>query len=409
MAKYYPSPAKAELEIVTTKFFESDTTDGSNNRSIVAISNLPDGEVELISARRQSLHNLARSVDGGETWTKISFGNPEIEGTPYDAAYYIKTSNPDVDRSLLMVNSNAVFIHKNINTTGGTGFDVVLDNTNRPNSTFARTFGFSAYRNIILLAEYGTKNAEDPPRFVYISYDYGETFDVLYEKQIGDMVQPNNYHIHDVAYDPYANRIWIAEGDGVNANIVYTDNLGLTFISLPAQELGSAPRYIRQPTSITPLPDKVVFGSDFQPTGFCVYDRDTRHLTFPFSEDDLKYNLINYTSQNMLLGYASKAITTGTNIEEHVKQYPYNVLFGFVESTEGLNSSTPGRIFATPNGEQFFEIMRPDILEGLRYNRPSRIVGAVSNDPNKYVYFDIGRGSTTYAARFKMPTWVEMK
>jgi len=119
---------------------------------------------------------------------------------------------------------------------------------------------------IIILSTYGDKNAANPPRYIYLSRDYGGTWQEIEVRAIGDMADPANFHLHDVEYDPYSSRIWVAVGDQSNGNVLYSDDWGKTFKQVyPSRAI--------QPTTITALPDRVIFGSDDMPNGIRMWKR----------------------------------------------------------------------------------------------------------------------------------------
>lgn len=115
-------------------------------------------------------------------------------------------------------------------------------------------FGHCKYKNIILLASYGSHNAANSPRFVYASFDHGATWQQIYEGPNMD-----SYHIHDVCYDPWADRIWITEGDTTSRQILYSDDRGATWVPLyPTRGTGG-----NQATAVLPGLHGVAFVSDW--------------------------------------------------------------------------------------------------------------------------------------------------
>ena len=115
-------------------------------------------------------------------------------------------------------------------------------------------------RNIVVLASYG-KFGES--RFGYLSVDGGVTFKQIFEAE-GDT---SHYHIHDIAYDQYQDRIWIASGDYTSDKIYFSDDRGTTWT------VAHGTGY--QSTTIVPMPDYVIFGSDYFPVSVYKWDRRT--------------------------------------------------------------------------------------------------------------------------------------
>ena len=123
--------------------------------------------------------------------------------------------------------------------------------------------GLNAYyddlRNIVVMSSYG-KFGES--RFGYLSVDGGVTFKQIFEAE-GDT---SHYHIHDIAYDQYQDRIWIASGDYISDKIYFSDDRGATWT------VAHGTGY--QSTTIVPMPDYVLFGSDYVPLGVYKWDRE---------------------------------------------------------------------------------------------------------------------------------------
>lgn len=109
--------------------------------------------------------------------------------------------------------------------------------------TLHETFGLDSYDKFVLIGDY-----KGEPK-VYLSNDYGESFNVILE--ITDASHP-----HDVKYDPYEGLIWTTWGDHrPNDKVIFSDDLGKTWEQIPDN------LYLRS-TSIIPLPDCVLFGTD---------------------------------------------------------------------------------------------------------------------------------------------------
>lgn len=115
------------------------------------------------------------------------------------------------------------------------------------------SWGISTYDNVIVLAEYGPKTAEYNARHVYLSTDYGETWETIF-----DLGSTQGAHLHGVCFDPWYNRIWVSNGDGPHAAIRYSDDWGKTWTVVSN----------KQPTSIIALEHAVVFATDSSTNGF---------------------------------------------------------------------------------------------------------------------------------------------
>jgi len=144
------------------------------------------------------------------------------------------------------------------------------------NGTFTKVFtfpagvgvprhgGINAYyddlRNIVVMCTYGAKGTENT-KFAYMSTDGGVTFNQIFEGEGG-----TNYHLHDIIYDQYQDRIWIASGDYTSDKIYFSDDRGATWT------IAHGTGY--QATTIIPMPKYVLFGSDYTPVGIYRWDRE---------------------------------------------------------------------------------------------------------------------------------------
>lgn len=110
---------------------------------------------------------------------------------------------------------------------------------------------------IILITEYGAKTAGAYARHVHLSEDGGETWRVIFELP---EELPGNTHTHSAHYDPYADRIWVVNGDEGASNLWYSDDWRReTPTWVRVWETGTAPV---QFTTIYSTLDMVFFGTD---------------------------------------------------------------------------------------------------------------------------------------------------
>jgi hypothetical protein len=117
-------------------------------------------------------------------------------------------------------------------------------------ANFSVDFYSDGVNRIVLAGEY-TQGVT--PGNLYLSIDGGETFEVI---KVNDTVGSGNNHWHAVKYDPYSGAIWACQGDGENAKIYFSYDLGSTWHEVDGQ--GKA----HQPTLVIPFPDRVIFGED---------------------------------------------------------------------------------------------------------------------------------------------------
>ena len=91
----------------------------------------------------------------------------------------------------------------------------------------SNSFGHVTYEDIVIIGSYklsdfeGNRHANE----VILSTDGGQSFEQILEPELITEDAPN-LHIHDVEYDPYAERIWVTVGDSGNTQIYWSDDLG---------------------------------------------------------------------------------------------------------------------------------------------------------------------------------------
>ncbi|MFC7224083.1 twin-arginine translocation signal domain-containing protein [Halalkalicoccus sp. GCM10025322] len=155
----------------------------------------------------------------------------------------------------------------------------------------SNSFGHVTYEDIVIIGSYklsdfeGNRHANE----VILSTDGGQTFEQILEPELVTEDAPN-LHIHDVEYDPYAERIWVTVGDSGNTQIYWSDDLGNSWETIG--ERGDPP----QPTQVVAFKDCVVFGTDSAPEGIIRWERDdpndapadTSELVRPHVAIDLK-------------------------------------------------------------------------------------------------------------------------
>ena len=133
----------------------------------------------------------------------------------------------------------------------------------------SNSMGHAVHEDVIVIACYGRSDFEsgNHPNEVILSTDGGASFDLVLEPETVDEDAANN-HIHDVEYDPYAERIWVAVGDHGNSQVYWSDNFGDSWAELT--ERGG----VTMITQVAAFKDNVVFGTDSTPEGIILWERD---------------------------------------------------------------------------------------------------------------------------------------
>jgi hypothetical protein len=265
------------------------------------------------------------------------------------------------------------------------------------------TWGRSNYGDVIAFVTYGSYNASNPPRYLYISRDAGNTWKTVEVTKIEDMVNPANFHLHDVEYDPWMGRIWVSFGDEKEqTGVKYSDDWGDTWTEILGPSSG-------QPTNILALPDRVLFGRDHRPAGLSVWYKPANENLPTVTADDIQFlycptNIANTSETTIFIPNITSSMA-----KSRTQTYPYSLIALFAPSTQvsGDKLDCP-RIIASPDGEHWFEIFRADTLgEDYWGSVIINLAGPVANDANRYVYASIYVNGTQKILRIKYPTWVK--
>lgn len=278
-----------------------------------------------------------------------------------------------------------------------TGYDgsVWVTDANQANAAKKYTFtagatilnmGNSVHKNICLLSSYGTKGA-NPPRFVILSRDYGQTFEQIYEGPSDE----TDYHIHDVDFDPWTGVIWVTEGDSGNTRrYVYSPDFGVTWVPVLSNN---------RDTGVLALHDRVLFLSDSAPAGIRQIRKNAidRLQAYEDSPIEQVYYVKEQSSPSM-----------GGWLYWRIRQrdaFPYLLVADYY--TGGVVTET-NKLIASADGITWYVIWESAMQLGdTRGN--TGITSMTPPDSNGYCY---GRsfwqsidGGTGKCFRAKLPTW----
>jgi photosystem II stability/assembly factor-like uncharacterized protein len=393
-ANYYPKRAKPEYKVlldIADLGFESGTYG-----PVWPLWMGQDGDKVLMLAKGISSNTAIHySEDCGETWVRTcasgKFNYPQ---------YGFVTPSPN--RSMIICDRRPGGVYKIYRSTN-------FESDNHSNwvekvvadaGYFSSRYGLSVRENVIAITTYGVPDQTNPPRFLYLSRDSGETWETIEVAKVSDMVDPGDFHLHDVEYDPWANRLWVSNGDRVNSALQYSDDWGKTWNLVAPRGVAVA----GQATSITALPDRVLFGSDGKPNGFFVWYRKWQENSAPVSEHDIKFL---YTPDDIANeGHLSVANISHTQMDAAFFEYPYTLVLPFEKSTAG--SDFPLRLLASPDGEHFYEIFRVDqISHDLGNATLARLIGPVPG--HKYMYLSVYHHSKgSFWVKIEKPEWVKV-
>ena len=241
--------------------------------------------------------------------------------------------------------------------------------------------GVSIYENVIIYSQYANRPVTAPTA-LYLSRDFGETWTKIHESPAP--LNPD-WHYHDVAFDPYRNLIWYVNGDHpANAMVAFTDDWGVTWNNIwtPGQA-------ITQFTTINPMPDMVLFGSD-QP----MYSGSYRLLDFP----GISLNQNGATPYVLEPAYCFDPPGKWRTATHRGKQY-YDC-----DNTVYLATQTPNTIFATRDGITHYQLFESSFPDGADFPRifgvfENKLLIGISENDN-------GNKNRLYI--FEKPEWEEI-
>ena len=214
-----------------------------------------------------------------------------------------------------------------------------------------------SYKNIVILSEYilpasYTDETNTEGRKLFLSTDYGETFKEIFDlaDRIPSVV---NGHIHSIAYDRYDDIIWVVTGDTYDM-IYFSKDLGETWYQATKEYKDCNV----QMTSIIPLSDCVLFGTDCPILGMARYNKPTTGITDGINlatgnGTDMKFDFPFYITPRYI-GTVPVASRPAIDYEKSIAYFGYTVA---VAGTQGL--VTHGEVYAT-NGHIFKEVYRAD-------------------------------------------------
>jgi hypothetical protein len=232
-----------------------------------------------------SAGRLKETRDNGATWTDLKvFADPFTWVRQLDNGELLACTKVDPDPRELWLSSGY--------GTGTVTWSKVLT-AHAPYATFNASWGFSTYKNIVLMAEYGPKlptwngnTVTENARYVYMSLDSGKTWATVFDLNAYLATQgrstPTGNHVHGVAWDPYWDRIWVTFGDDTNG-ILYSDDLGVTWQTAFYGAVNNDPYQV---VGIIAMPKAILFGTDVAPNGVQRIDRaqGKRAGTYPIEQ-----------------------------------------------------------------------------------------------------------------------------
>ena len=290
-----------------------------------------------------------------------------------------------ISRFFILENGNMIVI-----SSSGDIFTKNGDEDFKPIMTITKphdNFGTFIYKNKVILTEYSTSKPFNGK--VYLSEDYGVTFNVILEITSLN-ISYSNYHSHNCTYDPYDDIYWVCIGDGINCkNYIYSTDKGITWNTVDSFGSGAL-----QATSIIPLRDCVLFVSDARTVGVT---RISRPIGGIKKDSNLKVETAFYLRDSWGKTTNSEVPIGITPVIDYKNNLAY---FGYVllstANTESTTTLKYGELFCT-NGYDFKCIYKHDTTVS---NGVASIFGDIENkkimvkysgatDYHNYIEFEI--------------------
>ncbi|ACB86210.1 hypothetical protein [Natranaerobius thermophilus] len=174
-------------------------------------------------------------------------------GTPYfvtrTASGYIVVTDGESEE-----NRGAIFFSENF--TQGYELKEEFTYDHHP-IMFGNTWYHGEYEpeQIVLLAERGDGKGK-----LWATFDGGKSWENIRTAERFD--EDQQLHHHTAVYDPYQGRIWNSQGDGANAALYISDDLGKSWRNISGEIETDLPHNQFQPTLLAPTMHTIIFGGD---------------------------------------------------------------------------------------------------------------------------------------------------
>lgn len=229
------------------------------------------------------------------------------------------------------------------------------------------SMGHVVYNDIIVLSCYELSDFENGQyaNEVILSTDGGASFDRILKVPL-KTTDAANLHIHDVEYDPYADRIWVVVGDNGNSQMYWSDDLGTSWETIADQG------EVTMLTQIAAFKDCVAFGTDGEPEGIIRWEREGQNDA-PTGIDDLVRPYVKIqtdpTDDTMEMYARSR-----WHIREDGRELCL-MPFGYSPMDSGRDSV----VLASVNGAEWYELYRTETRDILLTN----VLGPLSMDGSR--------------------------
>lgn len=226
---------------------------------------------------------VSQSTDEGKTWTYVGgvINGQMVQGIRVldDGELIVTTSRDKTNNIKSKLYKSSNYSAKNPENTTYTE-KLEMHNLD---ANFNNPWCLDNYYNIVLASDYGGHYLTGA-RYVYMSTDYGETWETIFDqKEAAETVEgapayTTDAHVHTCHYDRYRDRIWVCVGDQDNTATYYSDDMAKSWNLIK----GLTGKGVMQYTGITSYPEGVFFGSDRAPDGVYFWDETKPDTIEPF-------------------------------------------------------------------------------------------------------------------------------
>ncbi|ADJ15275.1 hypothetical protein [Halalkalicoccus jeotgali] len=232
-------------------------------------------------------------------------------------------------------------------------------------------FGHAVHGDIVVIGTYHLSDfgAGRHANEVILSTDGGRSFEKVLEREL-HTTDAANHHIHDVEYDPYAERIWVAIGDHGNSQLYWSDDHGESWSEI--DDRGA----ITMVTQVAAFKDCVVLGTDGVPEGIMRWERDGPHDE-PSGADAFERAHVEIRTDpddDVMELYARRR----WHIREDLETGRELCLMPFGYSTM-LDSAADSVVLASVDGDEWYELHRTETRDILLSN----VMGPLSMDGDR--------------------------
>lgn len=234
--------------------------------------------------------------------------------------------------------------------------------------------GHSVYDDRIVISCYGLSDfeADQYANEVILSTDGGKSFDRILKAPL-KTTDAANLHIHDVEYDPYADRIWVVVGDNGNTQLYWSDDHGSSWETIA--EHGA----VTMMTQIAAFKDCVAFGTDGTPEGIIRWEREGPNDK-PDGLDDLVRPYIKIETDP-----TDDTMEMYARGNWHIREDDGRELCLMAFGYSPMDTGTDSVVLASVNGAEWYELYRTETRKILLTN----VLGPLSMDgPRRTVVSD---------------------